>query len=406
MKRFELGVLDVYPIAVMGTAIEDSPTVGVTLDEKVDGVRLEKALLKAVELFPLFKTKIVFDKGYFLEENDKPILVFNENDYDKTFTWKTGTNDYPWKLSYFENRILLRWCHGITDGRCAERFLGTLLNLYYGNDVDIKPELELGLEPFFNKNEKGIPQRKQGPGFGKKAFKVDNSKNKVLCHVLKCRTKDLLMLSKRSDASPATIIPPLFSKALRACMDKKMDVKTGVVVDARAPLNHKTMHNCIFAKGITYVDRFDAMDFELVSTIYRAILILAVERENVVTEATNSVSMIGAIVNNKVKWLIKLGGKLCAAFMKDTSSDVTFSYLGKIDYGEEVNKHIKDYTFCSWTDFGYCNIGATDFDGTFTLMINEAFENKDIIPQFINISKSLGLDIKEVDSYPYYRADM
>ena len=34
-KRFKLGVLDIYPIAVMETSIEDSPTIGVTLDENV-----------------------------------------------------------------------------------------------------------------------------------------------------------------------------------------------------------------------------------------------------------------------------------------------------------------------------------------------------------------------------------
>ena len=100
--------MDLYPIAVMNTSIEDSPTVGVELDEYVDRVRLLTSINKAVELFPLFKTKIVFDLDYFLEENDNPILVFNEDDYHSTFSWKSGTNDYPWKLSYFKNRILLR----------------------------------------------------------------------------------------------------------------------------------------------------------------------------------------------------------------------------------------------------------------------------------------------------------
>ena len=101
-KRYDLGVMDLYPIAIVGTSIEDSPTVGVTLDENVDAERLRQSLLKTVELFPLFKTRIVFDKGYFLEENNNPVMVFHEDDIDRTFTWKSGTNDYPWKLSFFE----------------------------------------------------------------------------------------------------------------------------------------------------------------------------------------------------------------------------------------------------------------------------------------------------------------
>lgn len=404
-KKYKLGVLDLYPIAVMGTSIEDSPTVGVTLDENVDSNRLYTALCKTLGLFPLFKTRIIFDKGYFLEENDLPVIVFNENDLDRTFTWKSGTNDYPWRLSYYENRILFRWCHAVTDGRGAEVFLDALLNHYYDIPYSIEPKLGLGLEPFANKREKGIPQKKQLKGFGKKGLKISPSDKYIQCHVLKCKTADVLALAKRSDASPATIIPPMFSMALRKCMKTKMNVKISIVIDARTPLEYQTMHNCIFAKEITYIDRYDHLDFELISTIYRAILNLACERENVVVEAIDKVKLIGLIVNRKFKPIIKLGGKLCAMFMKSGTSDATFTYLGKVDYGTEVNKHICDYIFASWIDFGYCNIAASDFEGEFTMMINESYQDKNVIPEFINTAKELGVEIKEVNTYKYYRAD-
>ncbi len=405
-KRFQLGVMDLYPLAVIGTSVEDSPMVGVALDEDIDGERIKNALCKAVELFPLFKTKIIFDKGYYLEENNNPILVFNENDYNKTFTWKSGMNDYPWKLSYYKNKIYFRWCHAITDGRGVKSFIEALLHFYYDLPYSIEPELELGLEPFADKSEKGIKQKKQPNGFGTKGLKIAPSDKFVQSHILKCKTADILALAKRSDASPATVIPPLFSMALRKCMKKKMNVKFSVVVDARGPLGHKTMHNCIYTKGITYIDRFDSMDFELVSTIYRAILNLGCERENAVVEATNSIKLIGTVVNRKSKWLIRLGGKVCAKFMKSTDSDATFSYIGKVDFGAEVNKHIRDCSFAAWTDFGYCNIVAADFNGIFTMYINESYADKRVIPEFINIAKELGLEIKETDSYKYYRADV
>lgn len=405
-KRYALGVMDLYPIAVMGESVEDSPTVGVELDEKVDNERLLMALNKTVELFPLFKTKIVFDKGYFLQENDNPILIFNEDDYHSTFTWKSGTNDYPWKISFFKNRILLRWCHAITDGRGAEKFLCALLNIYYDIPYTIEPELELGLEPFSNKTEKGIPQKKQKNGFGKRGLKIRKDNNTCIrSHVLKCKTRDVLALSKRSDASPATVIPPLFSMALRECMKRKKNVKFAIVVDARIPLEHKTMHNCIITKEITYIDKFDHMKFELISTIYRTILNLALEKENVICSATDSVNMIGVFTKRKKKTIIKNLAKIFSYLTKNGISDVTFTYLGKIDYGEEVNKHIKNYIFMSWTDFGYCNIAATDLKGEFSLIINEAYQDNQIIKKFIDISNKLGLEIKEVDSFDYRRAD-
>ena len=110
-------------------------------------------------MFPLFKTRIVFDKGCFLERNDEPILIFNEDDHDKAFTWKTGTNGYPWKLSYYGDQIIIRWCHAVTDGRGTEEFLKAVLYLYYGSTFSVEPALELGLEPFADKKEKGLPQK-------------------------------------------------------------------------------------------------------------------------------------------------------------------------------------------------------------------------------------------------------
>lgn len=404
-KRYELGVLDIYPIAVKGTLIEDSPTVGVALDEEVDAKRLEKALHKTIELFPLFKTKIIFDKGYYLEENNNPILIFNEDDYHKTFTWKQGTNEYPWKLSYYGNRVLLRWCHAITDGRGAKQFLETLLKVYYEVPVSIKPQLELGLESLFDKNEKGIPQKKQEKGFGKKGIPVDTSNTVANCHLLKCKSSEILALAKRSDASPATVVPPLFSMALRKCMKEKRNVKFGVVIDVRGALGINTMHNCILSKEITYTDQFDTKDFELVSTIYRTILSLATEKENIVVDATNNVKEIGILVKHKIEPIIKLCGKVCGLFMKSDTTDATFSYLGKIDIDEKVNKHIKNFIFMSWPDFGYCNIAASEFKGEFTMCINEVYRDKTVIPQFIREAKKLGVNISEVDTFEYRRDD-
>ena len=35
-ERYKLGAMDLYPLAIMDTSIEDSPTMILTLDEPVD----------------------------------------------------------------------------------------------------------------------------------------------------------------------------------------------------------------------------------------------------------------------------------------------------------------------------------------------------------------------------------
>ena len=65
--------------------------------------------------------------------------------------------------------------------------------------------------------------------------------------------------------------------------------------------------------------------------------------------------------------------------MKHTEGNFVFTYLGKIDFGEEVMKGIRDFSFRSWTDFGECNLAAADVGGTLVLSICENFYNKEIV---------------------------
>ena len=148
------------------------------------------------------------------------------------------------------------------------------------------------------------------------------------------------------------------------------------------------------------------MDFALVSTIYRALLDLAVQPENIVKAATETVDMIKPIVAVKPRFLQKALAKVVAGVMKHSDSNFTFTYLGRMDLPAEVMSGLADFNFRSWTDFGECNVAAVDFGGTLILNICENYQDKNIIPDFIDICKNVGINFEAVDEISFEQANL
>jgi hypothetical protein len=166
------------------------------------------------------------------------------------------------------------------------------------------------------------------------------------------------------------------------------------------------MHNCVLSKKITYIDEYDKLDFALVSTIYRSLIDLAVQPENIVCEATKMVDTIKSLVSIKPRFLQKAVTNIVTKSMKHTDSNFVLTYLGKMDLGEEIMKGISDFSFRSWTDFGECNLAAVDFGGTLVLNICENFYNKKVIKDFIDICNEVGIHFKIESEYEYEQANL
>ena len=135
---------------------------------------------------------------------------------------------------------------------------------------------------------------------------------------------------------------------------KNKNVSCSVVIDCRVPMGFQTMHNCILSKNITYIDRYDTMDFPLVSTIYRSLLDLTVQQENIVKAATETIDMIKPMVSVKPRFLQKALAKVVFGVMKHSECNFVFTYLGKIELPDEVMSGLSDFNFRSCPDFSEC----------------------------------------------------
>ena len=408
-KRYQLGVMDLYPLAVNKACIENSPFFKVKFVEKVDVERLYKAVKCAIKDHPLFGCTVVYDKKYYLEEHDKEFSFYNVNEENRPLEYGDKTNGYLWQLCYDDYDVVFEWCHAISDGRGGYEFFASILSHYFNVNRPVEVNLDLGLESLYDKKEKGIPQKKQEKGFNAKHMPYIKRGYKTDCHILKVPMKEVLSVSKKNDSSPAAVLPPLFSMAMRKNLNKKIknrNVCCNVIIDCRGPMKFKTMHNCVVTKKITYIDKYDNLDFSLVSTVYRSLIDIAVQPENIVNEATKLVDSIKIIVGTKPRFLQKLLANIVAKSMKHTDSNFVLTYLGKVDFSEEVMKGICDFSFRSWTDFGECNLAAVDFGGTLVLNICENFYNKEIIKDFIEICKEKGINFEIDREYQYEQANL
>ena len=407
--KYQMGVMDLYPIAVNKTKIENNPFFQAKLKEPVDVARLYAAVKQSLCEHPLFACTMRYKKGYYLETNEKEFLLIYAAEENRPLAFGDATNGFLWQLCYDQYTISFEWCHAISDGRGGFAFFTSVLCHYFGADRLVEPALELGLESFYNKAEQGIPQKKQEPGFAANALPFIKRGYRTDCHILKAPMSEVLAATKKSDASPAAVLPPLVSMALRKHMKpkaKNKNVSCNVVIDCRGPMRFQTMHNCIISKNITYIDRYDTMDFTLVSTIYRALLDLAVQQENIVKAATETVDMIRPLVSVKPRFLQKALAKVAAGVMKHTESNFTFTYLGKVDLPDEVMSGLTDFHFRSWTDFGECNVAAIDFGGTLILNICENYQDKRIIPDLMDICSTVGIHFETVDVLTFEQANL
>ena len=397
--RYELGNIDRYAIAANGTCMENASFFSAVLKEEIDGERLRDAACTALKNHPLFRTKVKYRKQYYLETNDAPVTVTHSSAADRPKVFGRNTNGYPWRLCYDGPNICFEWCHVITDGKGAIAFFTDIMNAYFGFSPDYAASrsLALGYESLYNKKIRSFGQVRQAKGFDVRSLPVIKNGFKCQSHVLSVRTADVLQVAKKNDATPVAVLVPLLCRAVRSRIPKGVknrNVRCGIAVDCRKPSEVDTAHNFILVKPITYTDRFDLFDLPMLSTIYRAMLDLFVDKDNIAAACTEMIKQTDFLYRLRPLRLQRFVMKLVAKAVKNTMQNVGFTYLGKVPFSKQLCERIETFEFRTWPDIGYCCVAAVDFNGTLFLDICENYADKGVVPAFIETCKGYGLQVR------------
>ena len=114
--KYKLGVMDLYPIAANKTQIENNPFLQAKLKDPVDAERLYAAVKQSLCEHPLFACTLRYEKGYYLETNEKAFSLIHAAEENRPLAFGDATNGFLWQLCYDEYTVSFEWCHAISDG--------------------------------------------------------------------------------------------------------------------------------------------------------------------------------------------------------------------------------------------------------------------------------------------------
>ncbi len=135
------------------TATNTIPNVfrfSVVLTEKIDKLILQQALYNTIEIFPNFNVNL--KKGFFWYYLEETKLIPNVHLETLPICYKlyNDSDDYLYRVSYYNNIINLEVSHILSDGRGSCEFFKTLISYY----LKIKYKIKISISTISSKIEK------------------------------------------------------------------------------------------------------------------------------------------------------------------------------------------------------------------------------------------------------------
>ncbi len=116
--------------------------VSAVLFEEIDPELLQKALERALEVFPAFAVRL--RRGlfwYYLDANRETPRVTKESDYPCAPIGKGRDKGFLFRVTYYGKRINLEMFHALSDGMGAAQFLHVIVCYYFNlRDGEVMPE--------------------------------------------------------------------------------------------------------------------------------------------------------------------------------------------------------------------------------------------------------------------------
>ena len=100
IRRYQLGIMDLYPVIANKTQIENNPFLQARFVEKVDVNRLYDAVKCALTEYPLFSSTLRYEKGFCLEPIDTEVHLFHTDEKNRPLSFGDHTNGFLWQMCY------------------------------------------------------------------------------------------------------------------------------------------------------------------------------------------------------------------------------------------------------------------------------------------------------------------
>ena len=346
----------------------------ISLTEKVDIALMTRAANTAIKRFPYFRMTLV-RKGNELvvEPNDKPIVVYEGNDYIPINDERI--NGHLVAIAVDDKTVHFMTTHVITDGCGFIPFMKSVLYYYYcyvtGETLD-PTGIYLADEPLYDDEiANPFPEDKManaepmytdnGKPYLKYAELNNDIDNKPTIFRFRIKESDVVRFSHDNDASPCALFSALMSQAVMDVHpDNEKDIISAVSFNYRGALGNKHNYRMLCnALRLRYPKRTADYDITRLCTCTRGMISLQSQPENALYYAQNMKEGLERVialpdVESKQKALMD------KALYDSVDTTFSISYVGRISFGS-VEKYItsmRNYTDGSTYESSFIEMSA------------------------------------------------
>ncbi len=332
----------------------------VVLTQDINPEILKQAVENTLQIFTTFK--VCLKRGffwYYLEQNEKEIVIFREDTYPCRYMDKRLNNGYLFKISYFKNKINVEIFHALTDGSSAIEFVKAIvynyLNLQYPNNFkepfsvkNIEADTKNSEDSYLKNYEKHLPATESSG----KAYILKGSRllpyQMGISHGF-ISLKPVIKICRKlkvtvTEYFTAVLIYAIYQEQKNS--KSKKPIKVCIPVNLKKYFESTTMSN-FFSYMTIVADRkqMDLTDFDLILAFVRNNFKNKLQKEEMAKTMAHTVRLGNSIYVRMIpltmkKMILKM---IYKEIQKYTTT--TFSNLGKINFLSEYEPYIDQFFF-------------------------------------------------------------
>lgn len=381
----------------------------VVLKEKINPDTLKEAVDLVLINLPSFKVKL--KKGafwYYFEDNNKPVVIEQENDYPCKYIDSETNNDYLFKVTYWENKINIDIFHSLTDGNSGIVFLREIVYTY----------IELVHKDDFNKNLrterkvsnntddeylKNYDKKSKRPDSGKKAYILKNKllllNGRGVIHVninleqLKNRAKDKGVTI--TQFLTTTLIYSIYNSNYKKNNGKK-PIKICVPVDLRKYFKTEAANN--FFSYITIqadMNQPKLQDFDGLLHFVKQDFERLLTKEEISKTMSANVKLGNNPIIKSIPLFLKLAIVKLSYLEIRRYTTTTLSNIGRIGIIGEYQKYIDKFLMLIAPEsIEKMKCSACSFENNLVFTFTSLMQNTEIEQEFCKKLREEGIDIE------------
>lgn len=383
------------------------------LNEEVDKEILQRALDKALPLFPVYQS--VLRRGmfwYYFDSTEARPEVVEEQKLPCSMLYKQNRRNLLFEVSYYNRRINLEMYHALTDGTGALGFLNTIVYYYLTirHEGDFKEGLpKLPYDASFTQKmddsflkhysgDKKLDRIKLSRAYRITGRRTIDNRLRIVEGVMS--VKEVLRLSHRYDTTMTVYLTALYMKAIYMDMptrSRKYPVRLTVPVNLRTYFPSVTARNFFTTIGISYnfseqSDRLEDILLEVKKSFMRELT------EERLREHINRLSALEHNVFMRVIPLVLKDYILrFATRLSDRGITTTLSNIGKISVAKELVPYI--HLFDCFTSAKRPQIAMCSFGDELVISFTSPFVGMDIQKNFFRMLTEEGVGVTIASNY-------